>query len=116
MCPRADSVAAPDLSAVVDSPAEPPRLLVGPPRYPDEVRRDGYQGQVVLAMVVDTLGVPMPGTVAVMRSTDPVLSRWACAAARVLRYAPARHEGRPVPAQAVQPFAYSARVNRRPDR
>jgi TonB family protein len=116
MCPAPNSVATPDLSAVVDGPAEPPRLLVDPPRYPDEVRRDGYRGQVVLALVVDTLGVPMPGTAAVMSSTDPVLSRWACATARVLRFAPARHQGRPVAAQAVQPFAYSARVTRRPDR
>jgi len=112
-CPQADSAAVLDLSAVVSSPAEAPRLLVDPPRYPNELRRDGYRGQVVLAMVVDTLGTPMPGTATVMSSTDPVLSRWACAAARVLRFAPARHEGRPVVAQVVQPFVYSAKVNRR---
>src|SRR5687767_6557815 len=69
MCQAVDSATAPDLNGVVDAPAEPPRLLVGPPRYPDEVRRDGYRGQVVLALVVDTLGVPMPGTAAVMSST-----------------------------------------------
>lgn len=113
MCQNADSATAPDLSAVVEAPAVPPRLLGGPPKYPTELHRDGYRGEVVLALVVDTLGVPVPGTAAVMSSTDPVLTRWACAAARVLRYAPARHEGRPVAAQVVQPFAYSARVVRR---
>jgi hypothetical protein len=41
------------------------------------------------------------------------LSRWACCAVTQLRFAPAEHRGRRVFAQAVQPFAYSARVNRR---
>lgn len=116
MCRDADSTTAPDLSHVVSAPAEPPRLLVGPPRFPDEVRRHGYRGQVVLALVVDTLGVPVPATAAIMSSTDPVLSRWACAAARVLRFTPARHDGGPVAAQAVQPFSYTAQVIRRPER
>jgi TonB family protein len=101
----------PALSAVVSTPERAPVALPSPiPPYPDEVRRDGYRGSVVLAFVVDTLGRPVPTTAEVLESTDAALSRWACGAVRRLRYAPAQHEGRPVFAQAMQPFFYSARV------
>jgi TonB family protein len=103
----------PALSAVVSTPQRAPVALPSPiPAYPDEVRRDGYRGSVVLAFVVDTLGRPVATTADVLESTDAALSRWACGAVKRLRYAPAQHEGRPVFAQAVQPFFYSARVKR----
>jgi TonB family protein len=101
----------PALSAVVGTPERAPIAIPSPlPPYPDEVRRDGYRGRVVLAMVVDTLGSPVARTAAVLESTDPALSRWACGAVARLRYQPAQHEGRPAFAQAVQPFFYSATI------
>jgi outer membrane biosynthesis protein TonB len=104
----------PALAAMVSEPAEPPQLRPGStmPAFPDEVHRDGYQGLVVLAFVVDTLGRVVPETAEVVRSTDPALSRWGCRVVGTLRFAPARHEGRPVFAQAMQPFTYSAKVRK----
>jgi len=104
----------PALAAMVSEPAQPPQWLPASPlpAFPDEVRRDGYQGLVVMAFVVDTLGRVVPETAEVVRSTDPVLSRWGCRVVATLRFAPARHEGRPVFAQAMQPFTYSAKVRK----
>ena len=104
----------PALAAVVSEPERGPVPLSSTiPPYPKEVRRDGYRGSVVIGFVVDTLGHPVRETAQVLESTDPLLSRWACGAVATLRYSPAEHQGRRVFAQAVQPFAYSARVNRR---
>lgn len=71
--------------------------------------------RIVLAMVIDTAGRVMPGTVSIGQSTDPALSAWGCTIAFDLRFTPALLAGKPVNATGEQPLSFNARViNRRP--
>jgi hypothetical protein len=101
---------------VVTAPEQPARLLAASfPMFPAHLRRDGYAGKVILAMVIDTAGRVMPGTVSIGESTDPALSAWACTIAFNLRFTPALVAGRPVNSTGEQPLSYSAKViDRRP--
>lgn len=105
-CATADSFA--DLSDVVDQPDRAPALPrdFDIPPYPESLRRAGYQGTVVLGVVVNANGHVRPGTATVLSSTDTVLSRWACAAAPRLRLEPAQVHGRAVATQTAVPFTY----------
>ena len=76
---------------------EPPVLLAGPPPpYPEQLRRAGIEGRVIVAAVIDTLGRADPGSVTVVASANPGFD----AAARdyVVRalFRAARVHGRPV--------------------
>jgi hypothetical protein len=96
---------------IVTAPDRPARLLAASaPRFPTHLRRDGYSGRIVLAMVIDTAGRVMPGTVSIAESTDPALSAWGCMIAFDLRYMPARVAGKPVNATGEQPFSFNARI------
>jgi hypothetical protein len=60
---------------VVTTPDQPARLLPDSrPPFPAYLRHDGYDGKVVLGMVIDTLGRAVHGTVSVTASTDPKLT------------------------------------------
>jgi TonB family protein len=97
-----------DPDSVVAEPEQAPTLPRGfmMPRYPESLHRPGYQGTVSAAFIVGADGVVRPGSVAVMTSTDSVLSRWACDAVPTIRFVPARHHGRTVMTQVVMPFTY----------
>ena len=100
---------------VVTVPEQPARMLpASRPRFPIHLARDGYSAKVVLAMVIDTMGHVMPGTLSVTESTDPRLSAWACAIAFELRYAPALVANKPVNALSEQPLSFAANVKRVP--
>jgi hypothetical protein len=100
---------------VVTAPEQPARLLAASFPIPAHLRRDGYAGKVILAMVIDTAGRVMPGTVSIGQSTDPALSAWACTIAFNLRFTPALVAGRPVNSTGEQPLSYNAKViDRRP--
>lgn len=88
-CPTR-SEASVDWDAVVTAPEKPPRLVPASFRqFPLHLRRDGYSARIVLAMVIDTAGRVMPGTVGISESTDPRLSAWGCTVAFELRFVPA---------------------------
>ena len=97
--------------AVVASPETPPRVLPASlPRFPAHLRRDGYHARIVIAMVIDTAGRVMPGTVSISESTDPQLSAWGCTIAFELRYVPATVADHRVNALSEQPLSYNATV------
>lgn len=66
-----------------------------------------YRGRIVLALMVDTTGHVVPGSVSVADSTDPRLSHWGCTIAEQLQYLPATFNGKPVLTMVDQPLAYS---------
>lgn len=105
-CAASDSALAP--GSYVEQPERLPALKSGAtfPSYPDTVRTPGYSGRVVVAFVVEANGRVRPGSVAVISSTDPVLSRWACTAVLKVRFVPGRVRGKAVASQAVMPFEY----------
>jgi hypothetical protein len=111
-CPtRSDSTV--DWNTVVTTPQTPARVLPASlPRFPVHLRRDGYSARIVVAMVIDTTGRVMPGTVSISQSTDPQLSAWGCTVALDFRFTPATVAGRPVNALSEQPLSYNAMVRR----
>ena len=110
MCPVTDSLARPDLSDLVDEPAQPARLLAARPHTSGEMRMEPMAGSVMVSFIIDTTGHIAPGGVAVMTSTDPRLSRWACASRDAYLFAPARSsDGKAVKSQVTMPLSYAHR-------
>lgn len=108
-CPThvVDAVKWDDVATEVDVPA---RIRIATiPRFPMHLRDDGgeYHGRVVLAMVIDTAGSVVPGTVTIDESTDPKLSAWGGLIVFQLRFVPAMKGGKVVNALAEQAFAYN---------
>lgn len=68
-----------------------------PPRYPDEERRRGHEGRVVVAVAVDAHGRVQQATLA-QPSPYPGLNREALRAVRQWRFQPARRHGVPIAA------------------
>jgi TonB family protein len=106
MCSASESSVASD--SIVDRPERPPSLAPGSeiPRFPDVLRRPGYDGTVVAVFVVDASGTVRPDAVAVMSSSDPILSAWACSVVPAMRFVPAWHDGRAVATEVRMPFRY----------
>lgn len=76
---------------------ESPELLSAPiPVYPLLLRAAGVQGQVIVAAVVDTLGLAENGSVRIVRSDNPGFDAAALATVRAARFRPARIYGRAV--------------------
>ncbi len=84
-----------DATAPLASVQEMPRLMADSvAEYPEEARRLGVQGKVVLEIVVDEAG--RVSRVKVLRSLHPLLDEAAARAARGLRFRPGRINGKPV--------------------
>ncbi len=75
---------------------------------------DGYDGRIVLSMVVDTTGHVQSGSLSVEESTDADLSAWGCTVALHLRFTPASAKDTPVTALVELPLSYH--VGRPPER
>ena len=107
VCTTTDTVA--DLGQYVEQPEKPASIRpdIPIPPFPDTVHRAGYEGKVVVAFIVEANGHARPGKIAVVSSTDPVLSRWACTSIPKMRLEPARDHGKKVASQVILPFAYS---------
>jgi TonB family protein len=77
-------------------PSSPPKVLdwTDPP-YPDQARRQGVEGTVVLRVVVEASGSPSQVT-AVRTSGRPDLDEAAVAHVRRARFSPALRDGEPV--------------------
>ena len=63
------------------------------PDFPDSLLRAGSTGEVIVEFVIDTLGIPVPGTSAILASTHPALSAAVLAAVPAVRYSPALKGG-----------------------
>lgn len=66
-----------------------------PPNYPEEARRRGQQGTVVVAVAVDAAGVVVSATLQAP-SPHPALNREALRAVRSWRFEPARRDGQAI--------------------
>ena len=77
----------------VDIPAAPLEGKSLRPDFPDSLLRAGSTGEVIVEFVIDTLGVPVPGTAVILASTHPALSGAALAAVPPVRYTPAMKGG-----------------------
>jgi TonB family protein len=77
------------------------------PRYPPELRARGIQGDVLLQFVVDSAGKPEPGTLRVLRSTDPEFAHEATRVVRLMRFFPAQlADGKRVRQLVQMPFQF----------
>jgi protein TonB len=76
---------------------EQPRTITCPPTpYPDAMRAAGIQGQVVLQVVIDTLGRVEPGGVRVVASPHDSLTSAAMRSLLLCQFRPGRAHGHPV--------------------
>lgn len=75
----------------------PPHLVWTPPvPYPDSLRHAGVQGQVIVQLVIDTLGLPEPQSIRVMSSPNPAFAASAVATAQGMVFKPAEVNGQKV--------------------
>jgi len=73
---------------------KPPRPIYSPdPDYPDEARKSGKEGTVVLWLVVGSNG--LPSDIRVARSLSPILDEAAVNAVKKWRFVPATKDGKP---------------------
>jgi len=81
-------------AAVVDAP---PKVVRCPPaKYPATLREAKVDGQVVIELVVDTLGHPEPRSLRTVKSPHDSLSITARADVLGCEFTPGRIRGRPV--------------------
>lgn len=85
-----------------------PSLGNPPPRYPAVARRRGYEGRVVLRVVVDANGAVEAIEVA-ESSGHRILDRAALRTVRAWRFVPARRDGAPVAASVAVPVRFTLR-------
>ena len=74
--------------------------------YPENLRRMGTEGQVILRMVVEPNGRVRRGSLAVVSFTDPAFVEPARSVALGMRFHPAKVNGRPVPARVTLPINF----------
>lgn len=115
---RPASAASGPVTAPISGPGEvyewtetQPELIGGlaalAPDYPDEARRNGIQGRVVVQFVVDETGRPVD--LEVLSSPHPLLSWAALDAVRDARFVPGTVDGRPVKVQLATPLTFRLR-------
>ena len=80
-----------------------------PPRYPDELRVAGVEGEVLTQLVVDTSGRVASGSVKVLRSTDPRFTAAVLGNLESWRFSPAEVDGRRVRQLLEMPFTFALR-------
>lgn len=81
-------------------------LQSAPPGYPAEAAARGLGGKVLLQVAVDSAGAPVPETLVVLESPDPLLEDAARAALLQYRFTPARLHGRAVRQLVQIPFTF----------
>jgi len=87
---------------------ERPRTITcPPPPYPDAMRAAGMEGQVVLQVVIDTLGRVEPGSVRVVTSPHDSLTSAARRSVLVCQFTPGRWHGHPVRTLVDIPITFS---------
>jgi len=83
-------------------------------RYPEEQRNMGVTGEVVATFIVEPTGKVRPGSVTIVRSSDPSFTLAVLEGLRVMRFAPARVGGIPVAQLVEEPFTFSLGNSRLP--
>ena len=78
-----------------------------PVRYPEELRSLAMSGEVDVRFIVDTTGRVRAGSVTVLRSSHPSLTRAVTEYLRTTKYHPARVGGIAVAQLVEQPFTFS---------
>jgi TonB family protein len=107
--------AAPGTGKTADTAADaPPRLprhaQLTPLRYPQDLRENHVQGEVIVHYVVDSTGRVIPPTVQIARSTNQGFTDAVLPFLRLVQYAPARLDHHPVCALMRDwPFTFSLR-------
>jgi periplasmic protein TonB len=87
---------------------ERPELLAGPPpAYPPALREAGVEGDVVIQVVVDTLGRPEPASARIVQHAAPGFETSALRAILAARFRPARVWGRAVRVLVQVPVAFN---------
>ena len=76
------------------------------PRYPDELRNAGVQGDVLLEFVVDSSGHALPETFFALRTSEPRFIQALADALPAMRFYPAERRGRPVAQRVAMPFSF----------
>lgn len=85
-----------------------PEVISGPPpRYPEELRQNGVQGEVWIEVVVDTLGHPEPTTLKVLESDDHLFEVEARRTILGTRFKPARVNGAAVRVLVMVPINFT---------
>jgi hypothetical protein len=79
------------------------------PRYPDDERDDGRDGDVLLRVVVDGGGAPVIPTLEVLHATSPAFALEAAKTLARYHFAPAHAGACPVPQIVLLPFWFSLR-------
>jgi TonB family protein len=91
----AKAATAPEAIYGDDSLTEKPALLFGPAiDYPEDLRRNGVQGRVVIRAVLDTLGRIEPGSIQFLTTPHPGFLMSVSQYLAWARFRPARHNGR----------------------
>ena len=104
--PAAERPSAAPAAAPEDDPPVPLNANT-PASYPTALLRAGIEGTVVVRMYVDEHGALVRDSIRIAESSGyPALDSAALAAAPKLHFAPALHEGKPVPAPFLQPFQF----------
>ena len=104
--PSAERPTAAPAAAPNDDPPVPLNANT-PASYPTALLRAGIEGTVVVRMYVDEHGAQVRDSIRIAESSGyPALDSAALAAAPKLHFAPALHEGKPVPAPFLQPFQF----------
>ena len=76
-------------------------------RYPDALRSDNVQGDVLVQFVVDEKGEVMPGTFKVLTSSHALFTQAVKDALPTMKFSPAQVQGRNVKQLVQQPFTFS---------
>jgi len=76
-------------------------------RYPEEARKLGLEGRVVVRCFVDSLGRPIAGIVD--SSTDPIFNTVALEAIMTTKFEPAIYKGKPMGTWVTVPIAFQLR-------
>jgi TonB family protein len=94
----------PVLLSMLDSPPRPILQKVAP--YPEEWKKQGIAGGVLLRYVVDAQGRVID--IRILHSTDPRFNEMCISMVKGWKFQPALFEGAPVAFSVVQPIAYAA--------
>jgi TonB family protein len=78
-----------------------------PPRFPEELKRRSFEGEVLIQFVVDTSGRAIPGTLRALRADHPLFLAAVRTSVEAARFAPATIGGRPVAQLVQQPFQFT---------
>jgi len=106
---RPDSAPGRSASACI---VQPPEIVKqGAPEYPRQLREAGIEGDVVVRMIVDTLGHPERESIAIVKAAHPDFEPAVRAWVKSVEFRPARLSGRAVRVLVNVPLRFALRAN-----